>query len=669
MVPDAITGSVSSTLLVCQGDTDATLSINLNLRNVTSTYSYVLNSLDDAVGTTILSSSASQNGQTFNNLSSGFYNITVLDAMGCSYDSAIVEIIEPTQVTGMLITTQALTCFSGAALELSALGGTPPYRWSADGSTFNPMNEVNGPNTQLFQNVSIGTYQYYIQDSFNCVSVISNEINVKPVEDLTLSLDTSAAVLNCNGGSTALILATADGGLGNYNYGLFADQGLTSEIRPYQSSGTFADLPQGTYYVSVESEDCQTTSSVVTISEPAPLIVTPTITNITCTAANDGSVALDVQGGTGDYQYAISPNLNQFDDDNSFYNLSPGNYTVIAQDSNGCFEITAFTITEPEVLEMDLSATPEICAGDEDGSINVVINGGTAPYSTSINSNSDEDFVEGRLTFDALSGDTYLIFVKDAMGCIVNQTITVESGANLAAETEVIYECSGDTPTNRVIVTLEDESIASDVLYGLDTDDPNALVLESSFENLSPGTHFITIAHANGCINTVAFEIAQFERLELTAVQQNLNEITAVATGGKEGYTFYFDGVDNGDKNTFFISRTDTYTVRVVDENGCEMTTSIFMEFIDIEIPNFFTPDGDGQNDLWIPRNIDQFPQIWINVFDRYGRLVYRLEDSPEGWDGFYQENTLPTGDYWYIIKLNGAEDNREFVGHFTLYR
>jgi gliding motility-associated-like protein len=93
------------------------------------------------------------------------------------------------------------------------------------------------------------------------------------------------------------------------------------------------------------------------------------------------------------------------------------------------------------------------------------------------------------------------------------------------------------------------------------------------------------------------------------------------------------------------------------------------MEFIDIEIPNFFTPDGDGQNDLWIPRNIAQFPNLFLNVYDRYGRIVYRLADSPDGWDGFYQENTLPTGDYWYVIKLNGEDDIREFVGHFTLYR
>jgi gliding motility-associated-like protein len=96
---------------------------------------------------------------------------------------------------------------------------------------------------------------------------------------------------------------------------------------------------------------------------------------------------------------------------------------------------------------------------------------------------------------------------------------------------------------------------------------------------------------------------------------------------------------------------------------------TIEMEFIDIEIPNFFTPDGDGLNDFWKPRNIEQFPEILIKIFDRYGRVVADDIVNKAGWDGLYKENELPTGDYWYVIKLKGENDDREFVGNFTLYR
>jgi gliding motility-associated-like protein len=150
--------------------------------------------------------------------------------------------------------------------------------------------------------------------------------------------------------------------------------------------------------------------------------------------------------------------------------------------------------------------------------------------------------------------------------------------------------------------------------------------------------------------------------------QNNINEITAIASGGLEPYTFYFDDENNGSDPIYYIRRTGTYTVRVVDANGCEATAQIFMEFIDIEIPNFFTPDGDGMNDFWMPRNIQQFPQILIKIFDRYGREVARVTHV-QGWDGVYKGSEVPTGDYWYIIKLQGESDDREFVGHFTLYR
>jgi len=669
LVPDPITGTISQTDLVCEGDTFASITLRVNPRNVSSTYRYILHTYSDAAGTTLLRSTASQLGITFNNLGAGFYRIEVLDAMGCTFESTVIEIIDPTEVSARVLTTQSVGCQQGATLVLSGQGGTAPYMWSADGTNFIAMNGNNGADTHEFQNATAGIYQYFVRDSYNCVSVISNEVGVNTIEDLSILVDTSAAFINCNGENTASIDATADGGLGNYQYGLFSDSGLANEIRPYQASGLFDNLTQGTYYVSVLSEDCQITSQVITITEPEIMVVSPTITNILCHGDDNGSIVLDVQGGTGPYQYAISPNLNQFDDLNTFDELAAGDYSVIVQDSQGCFELIEIIIEEPTVLEMDVVVTPEYCVGEADGTITITPTGGTAPYSTSLNSNGTGDFVEGQLTYPNLTSGDYIVFIRDANGCEINQTVNVAEGVNINATIEVIYDCSSGTLGNRIEVTLEDGAQSSFLLYALDSTDPNELQLQPDFTTIAPGAHTLTIAHDNGCTRTFPFMVEAFEPLGIFLEQQSLNEITALATGGKEGYTYYFNGTDNGDDATFYIKETGNYTVTVVDENGCESTANIFMEFIDIEIPNFFTPDGDGQNDLWIPRNIAQFPDIFLNVFDRYGRQVYRLQDNPDGWDGFYQENTLPTGDYWYVIKLNGESDTREFVGHFTLYR
>ena len=206
-------------------------------------------------------------------------------------------------------------------------------------------------------------------------------------------------------------------------------------------------------------------------------------------------------------------------------------------------------------------------------------------------------------------------------------------------------------------------------MYALDSRDPSAMQMDPDFSNLAPGPHYLAISHINGCVQTIDFEIDAFEPLTLVLEQRNINEITAIAEGGQPEYTFYFNDEDYGSDNTYYINATGTYTVRVVDQNGCVVEAEIFMEFIDIEIPNFFTPDGDGMNDFWIPENMEGFPQILIKIYDRYGRVVAEVRYGVQGWDGNYNGKELPTGDYWYTIQLNGENDTREFVGHFTLYR
>ncbi|SHJ26383.1 T9SS type B sorting domain-containing protein [Pseudozobellia thermophila] len=667
VVPDPISASISSTTLLCIGDTDASVTAAVTPRNVTTDYRYVLYTYDDAAGTTRLQTSSTQTTSTFDNLRSGFYSIGIFDDMNCSFETPIEEIVEPTEVEGQLVTAQRLTCLSDAELVLTASGGTAPYMWSTDGTTFNAMNETNGPNSHLFTNVTPGVYQYYIRDSFNCVSVLTNSITINPIEPLQVAIDDSAATVNCNGQSTAAIFAEADGGLGNYQYALFSDAALTNEIRPNQSTGIFIDLPVGNYFVRVQSEDCEVSSAQITIEEPTALQVTPQVTDVSCNGSDDGSITIDASGGTGVYQYAISPNLNQFVDDNTFDRLSPGDYTLIVQDSNGCFEVIEATITEPEVLEVSATTSPEICVGEENGSIDLVITGGTAPYSTRLS--TETNFVEGRTRFENLAWGVYIIYIEDAQGCEETITATIDAGVNLGATVEPVYGCNGNTPSNYVNIVLDDTSISDEVLFGLDTSDPAEMQLNPFFRDIAPGNHYIAISHANGCMATYDFEIESFEPLTLTVEQSNINQITATVNGGKEGYTYYFGDTNNGSDNVFYITETDTYLVTVVDENGCEATASIFMEFIDIEIPNFFTPNGDGANDIWKPRNIEIYPDIFISIYDRYGRTVYRFRDNEDGWDGFYQNSELPSGDYWYIIKLNGQADTREFVGHFTLYR
>ena len=78
--------------------------------------------------------------------------------------------------------------------------------------------------------------------------------------------------------------------------------------------------------------------------------------------------------------------------------------------------------------------------------------------------------------------------------------------------------------------------------------------------------------------------------------------------------------------------------------------------------------NGDGVVDGWAPECADQYAFLEFSIFDRYGRKVVTLRQGQK-WDGMYNEKELPTGDYWYVVNLNDPSDDRDFVGHFILYR
>ena len=108
--------------------------------------------------------------------------------------------------------------------------------------------------------------------------------------------------------------------------------------------------------------------------------------------------------------------------------------------------------------------------------------------------------------------------------------------------------------------------------------------------------------------------------------------------------------------------------VTVTDSYGCYATATKYFEYIDVCIPNYFTPNNDFNQDVWEPGCVTQYKDMTFDIFDRYGRMIATLKIGGY-WDGTYNGVALPTGDYWYVVRLNDKKDNREFVGHFTLYR
>ncbi|REG86235.1 T9SS type B sorting domain-containing protein [Winogradskyella sediminis] len=665
--PIAATFTPSANVLACFGDRDASITITNVTGGQGSNYTYTLNTVSPTP-----SVSGPQTSNVFENLGPGTYFVRITDGYDCDLISENIEITEPTPVEASLVRTTTQTCLTESTLTLSATGGTGLYAYS-DNASFTPILGTFATSTTF--SVPDGTYSYYVRDANGCVTNVSNEITVDPLPTLEVTLESTNPTINCAGDNNGSILATAIGGLGNYTYTLQDDLG-NAVIATENSPGYFTELYAGDYVVLVESGDCTATSAPISITEPDdPLDASIVVNNVSCAGSNNGSVEISATGGTGIIKYAISPQLNQFFETNTFENLMPDDYTIIVQDELGCYLTFDFTITEPSPVILSIVADsfiPEVCAGDVNGEFSIDISGGTLPYSVGLDDYNGVyttgSAIQTEFDFSNLEGGDHTVFVRDAEGCESEWNITFPESVSILPEVTIEYICEDNQQGNIVTVTV-DASIED--LTQLDYSLNGGPFQQSNiFYNVPVGTdHYIEVQHSNTCIQqTDFFNIVASDPVTLSLEEGELNEFIANAEGGSGDYQYTINDEDYGSENTFIIYESGLYTITVTDSSGCFATVEVELVFQDICIPNWFTPNGDGKFDTWSPGCIENYPNLTFDIFDRYGRKVatYRVG---EAWDGKYMGKDLPTGDYWFVVKTNDSIHDKEFVGHFTLYR
>jgi gliding motility-associated-like protein len=582
---------------------------------------------------------------TFTGLAAGTYDILIQDTIGCEVTLVSITITEPTAALDATTTVTAETCLNAAdgSVTIAITGGTAPYSTSLDGVTFTQ-------DVFTYTGLAGGqNYTIYVQDANGCAIVplaiaIPAGVTINPTASVTPTCTNNVV------GNTVVINVDASVS-GSVTYSL--------DDATYVTSNTFTDLAPGTYTAYVlHTNGCKQTTTF-TIVNLQPLTSSLTAVDVLCYDATNGSIAVTASGGTGNLSYGISPNF-VMGTSATFTGLAAGTYTVRVEDAIGCFVEETIVINQPDALQATLVAVyEETCEGDANGAFEITINQGTAPYSTSLNPNGP--FVSNQLIFDGLTGGTtYTVYVRDANNCTTELQVTLQESIQIDANVIVKYECESNTVQIQV-----NPSVANEVLYALNGGTPQT---SNTFVGLADGTYTVEVIHPEGCFETVSFTITNPLPLTLVVAQTGMNQITATVAGGTPSYTYYLNDTNNGSSNVFAYYQSGTYIITVVDSYGCEIQASITVDFVDVLIPNVMTPNDDGQNDTWGPQNTSNYPNITTDIFDRYGRKVKILRQG-ETWDGRYDGNELPTGDYWYIIKLGNPNDDREFVGHFTIYR
>lgn len=590
------------------------------------------------------------------------YNIQVKDINGCL--STLYPITIDSNVA--IASANFNKCYAlGQTVEsllVNTIGGSPLYSLSSDGgATFG---------TQGVSNLSLpinATYQLVAKDDNGCLSV-PYSVLLPDVFDENTSITTNfnGENVSCFGSSNGQAISSVSGGTLPYAY----------QWSNGQTTAIATGLSAGTHNVTVTDGFGCIQSGSVTLIQPAALTqdilvsLYPSGDNVSCFGYNDGSADLTISGGNAPYSFNWSNGSHNED----LTALAAGSYSVLVTDLNGC-EITAsMTLTEPTGMTSTITAssfpsgTNISCNGENDGSIDLSVSGGVAPYVY--------DWSNGESTQDLtnLTAGTYSVTVVEVNGCEITTNITLTQPEILAIAGSMIDpSCHGfDNGAIDATVTGGSSPYSCSWSTGATTQD---------LFNLTAGQYHLSIIDENGCESIESFVLEQPDALTLDLFSPlNFHEhhislfgeddgvIETTVAGGTSPYTFSWS--NGGDQEDLSDLIAGEYFLVVTDAQGCVVSDSILLrQPFDLELPTIFTPNQDGENDVFDIHGIEAYPDNVLIVVNRWGNTVYEEDNYHNTWTGTHANGEdLPDGVYFVILKINGGEIERNTYVHIKKY-
>ena len=684
----SVTSAVTN--ITCKGEKDGKITVTAT--GGTGTIVYAISPRFDRV----------VESGVFEKLAPGEYVVRIQDANGCHRDE-IFKITEPDLIRVRIDRQTDEVCYGAndGTISVTITGGTQSYSTSIDGG----VNWHQGKT--LYTGLASGTYTIKVKDAMGCPTE-SDPITIKGGVDLQATATVEYSCPSNRVNNAIRVRVNTDVAAQT----TFALDGVA------QASSYFTSVTAGLHTITVRHQGGCVQTLTVNVENYAPLSKTVSVTHITCYGEIDGKVQINVTGGTGSYTYSITPQAGTFSTTNSFVNLPKGQYTIQVKDAViGCEVSERITIEEPDVLKLGVVKTvTETCYQQSDGQLEFMIQGGRAPYSYELKDpqGSVIDTRTGIATGTTVSRTnmapgTYSLEFRDG-NCSQTHEITIAAAPSLQATATVGFECStvSTTSTNPYIqITLardnSDGLLATNTLsYSIDggvTKKPFVGYVNGNMQVLrtqkieNDGVYTVTLYYrplgmTSLCSSTLAgtVSVTRYPGLEILdkTDPREINKVRVKVVGGnpREGdtpYSITFNGSYENGESEYMLKPTDP-TSRVVNgrifklvvveatDGKCSTTLTIEKEYIRSVPPDFFTPNGDGQNDGWDPDIYRSYPNLTVDIYDRYGRYIKTLR-SGQVWDGRYEGKEMPSGDYWYILRTHEDEDRQEYMGHFTLYR
>ncbi|HLP51180.1 MAG TPA: gliding motility-associated C-terminal domain-containing protein [Chitinophagales bacterium] len=567
IVPAITANSVSADQSFCGSD-DPALLIGSTPSGGTGVYTYLWYSSTDNITFSPIGGAINQNYDPGNVTVTTYFYREVTSSV-CSSNSNVVTITVVPVINDNTIDSYQRFCDSGDPAIINGstpTGGTGSYTYSweisTNGITWTPVIGANGISYDP-PATSVTVYYHRIVTSSVCSST-SNTSTVLVLDLPQITQVTHTDVL-CNGGNTGTISVTGISSNGPVQFSI--DGGAT-----YQSSGSFAGLIAGSYFVFITDDSAcvnSYTGNPEVVSEPAVLNHTTTPQNASCDNVFDGSITVNTTGGVVPYIYSLNGGPSQ--SSNVFSGLASGTYTVLVTDDNGCTSTSSvFLDTAYAVYASLVSQTPVSCFGGVDGTVTVELTGGVPPYSYSING---VQFVPSS-TFTGLASGNYVITLRDSKGCTDFVNVTITQPAQLTAQLDSVMTigCNGAS-SGGIYITVTGGNPAYSFLWS------NGAVTED-ITGLVAGTYNVAITDSKGCTTSVGATLSQPLPLfiniasyqDLLCYNDSSGAIDITVNGGVPPYSFAWSNAATTED--IYNILPGTYSVTVTDANGCNETIS-----------------------------------------------------------------------------------------------
>ena len=454
------------------------------------------------------------------------------------------------------------------SINLTVAGGDGTYTYDWVGP--NGFTATTEDLTGLFA----GTYTVTINDGY-CAPIVLTFTLTQPPELLVQQDPALTINLFCFGDSNGAvgILITQES-VSPYDYTLLNSANVIVQTITNSTNlnPQFTGLIAGTYSVLVTDANggIKTVTGLV-VSQPNDIVITPTITEITCYGANNASITLTVTGGTAPYQANWSNLATGFFQNN----LAAGSYTITITDANGCPKPITINIIEAPIFTINPVVTNISCFGANNGSINLNLIGGQAPVTLTWSDGSTSGTVRNNL----LPG-TYSVSISDGTPCYINRTFIIVEPQPLVLNATIqnALDCF-NASSGAINLVVSGGTPPFSYVWS------NSATTED-ITNIPNGNYSVVVTDSRGCIKTASYTVFRPQPL-IVVLDQNsqvncatgtvTNLFKANVSGGMAPFTINWSSGTISGTNNEFMSTTQNglITVTITDANGCTTSQSV----------------------------------------------------------------------------------------------